>query len=165
MRLLPRATPTHLIPGCCVRRRSLIGLNRARTLMSPKARRICRGRCYLPWDGNAVPYSARQKSPGCRHLHFESEPSRTRRACRQCRIHGSERCARAGSGAKHGRAFSCRGASLRLSCNAIQFCRLHQRIGDPPLAASGFQDRRHFARGVPASRKGYVDVYVMFRAL
>ena len=53
MRLSPRATPTHLIPGCRVKRRSLIGLERVRILMLQKT-----------MDGVVGTYILRPNQPG-----------------------------------------------------------------------------------------------------
>jgi len=116
--------------------------------------RICRGRCYLPWDGNAVPYSARQKSPGCRHVHLESESSRTWLSRRQCRFYGRTRQPSVGSGTQNGRGLFERGAPNGFSRDAIQFCRLHQCIGGSPLAATRLPDRRNFTGRLSPSSGG-----------
>ncbi len=58
------------------------------------------------------------------------------------------------SGPKNGRALSQRGTPAGLSRNAIQFCRFHEHIRDPPLAETRFQNCRDFTWRISSSRGG-----------
>src|SRR5439155_18822670 len=95
----------------------------------------------------------RKRKRNRRQLHITSKSSRRRRACRECRVYSAEGCARAGDWPCNGRALLERSAPARISRDAIQFCRIDQRIGGQTLAKSRNENRRHLAGRVSAFPK------------